>query len=210
VVDESQYLTLLLLSFLFGTSIYAPPLLILFKKIRKLEKEKENMLKSLSEELNRVKENTKEALLNEWLESLREKDIRYKNELEVEIKFIYPFVKALGYSDDDIEIRRKITVQIGTQTLQIEADWVIYKNGKPFFVIEAKEPSVSLDSKKVKNQAKSYAFALGVSLYVITNGEFLHVYKWTPEEEILLLGLHITELALDWETIKNILGADTT
>ena len=78
------------------------------------------------------------------------------------------------------------------------------------FIIEAKDSKVSLEAKKVKDQAKSYAFAIGTPLYVITNGEQIYVYKWTPEEDHLIISVHITELAQKWKIIRNILGAGTS
>ncbi len=139
----------------------------------------------------------------EWLLSMANRT--YRNEIEVEIKFVYPLFRFLGYSDEDLLIRVPVRMQVGRQQIQAQADWVIFRNGNPVIVVEAKEPGHPL-GEQVVEQAKSYAFGLKVPLYAVTNGRRLQVFRREVVNDICLIDCVDNELSNYWSNLVHYLG----
>ena len=63
------------------------------------------------------------------------------SEADVENKIIVPLLRKVGIirTDKDFSLRVPVKMQLGRQTVTKEADIVIYRDRKPFIVIEAKQ-----------------------------------------------------------------------
>ena len=153
-----------------------------------------------------LKEHHIQCFPQEWIQKLDTRN--YENEIEVEIKFVFPLMMYLRYSLDEMRIRVPVTIPAGTQSIDCTADWVITQkseNGDCKMLIEVKSPNVSLNDS-VKQQARSYAFALDIPKYVITNGRQIVVFERGVENDREILNLLVEEFEQEWNTIKNILG----
>lgn len=79
-----------------------------------------------------------------------------KTEEDVKNKIVVPYLKSLGYSDNDIQYEVSIPVFAGTKKIIVKADIVIYIDDLPCLVIETKRPDRFIDEKD-KLQVRSYA-----------------------------------------------------
>ena len=61
-------------------------------------------------------------------------------------------------------------------------------------------------NEAVKQQARSYAIALDIPKYVITNGRQIVVFERGVESDREILNLYVNEFEQKWNTIKSILG----
>jgi hypothetical protein len=129
----------------------------------------------------------------------------YRNEVEVEIKFVYPLLRFLGYSSNDLQARVDTPVQVGRKKEVPTADWVILKNGKPFFIIEAKKHNQQIN-EEVLAQARSYAYGLNISHYAVTNGREFSIYTRGNESDTRIMRCNIEQLEENWEKLKAIIG----
>ena len=134
----------------------------------------------------------------------------YRNEIEVEIKFIQPLVKYLGYREEDIDLRVPVDLQMGTQFIKGEADWVLWDRKtdptNPSVVIEAKAPNQALDDK-VQGQARSYAFVLNAPVYAITNGKRLRIFRRGIQSDACVVNCDVTtNLRESWSAIYQAVG----
>jgi hypothetical protein len=160
-------------------------------------------IRDLKNQVSILTTNTLESLRPQWVESLPHN--LYRNEVEVEIKFIYPLLGFLGYSANDMEVRVNVPIQVGRQIALPVADWVIKKEGKPFFVIEAKRRDQPI-TNEVLAQARSYAYGLNINLYVVTNGNDFQIYTRGNEADRCLLSCHVDKLDENWKQIKMLIG----
>ena len=98
------------------------------------------------------------SIREKWLE--RASGFTVRNETEVEFKLVGPLLSFLDFSENSIDIRKSISVQVGRNSVQGQADWVVWnhKKTKVILVVEAKGPNQVLD-QSVKAQARSYATA---------------------------------------------------
>lgn len=140
----------------------------------------------------------------QWIETLPA--LTYRNEIEVEIKFIAPLVTFLGFTPEQIDIRVPIAVQVGRQTSNGQADWVLWAPGRraPIAIIEAKAPGAPLNGA-AQGQARSYAFALNAPLILLTNGRQLELYRRGVQEDQRILSATPGTLARDWPTLATAL-----
>jgi hypothetical protein len=131
----------------------------------------------------------------------------YNNEVEVEIKFVYPFMRFLGYEIGDLKTRVSVSVPVGRQKVTGIADWVVFKNQleKPFLVIEAKEQNQKLNGA-VQEQARSYAYALNAPFYMLTNGKEIFVFERKVDNDVCLFSLTVNNLPAQWQVIEQVLG----
>jgi hypothetical protein len=132
------------------------------------------------------------------------KDITYRNEVEVEIKFIYPLMRFLGYGPSELKTRVPVEIQTGRKRTTVVADWVVYLE-KPYLVIEAKEPGQAL-SDSVQEQARSYAYGLGAPLYMLVNGKELTVFERRLDADTVLLHSTMNDLIEKWDILESIIG----
>ena len=148
---------------------------------------------------------------DEWLKSIGE--INYRNEIEVEVKFIHPLLRFLGYGSNDFQIRVPVTVQVGRQQTRGEADWVIWHAAAPrgqrqaLVVLEAKESGQQLDAA-AQEQARSYAFGLNAPMYVLTNGRRLRILRRGIQGDSCVVDCDVDGLPDSWARIEQTIGAD--
>lgn len=136
----------------------------------------------------------------QWLASLPA--VTYRNEIEVEVKFVAPLLHHLGYTPTQTDIRVSVAVQVGRQTNNGQADWVLWSadRRRPIAVLEAKKPTEPLNGA-VHAQARSYAFALNAPLIILTNGRQLDIYRRGIEADTLVVSSKISALAHHWPAI---------
>ena len=109
------------------------------------------------------------------------KETEYKNEEEVKVKVVLPWLESLGYKKNCMEFEKTIKVQEGRKSKSIFADIVIYSDNKletPIIVVDTKGPKEIL-SKNGKDQVISYARLLPkiAPIAVLTNGSNVHIYQ---------------------------------
>ena len=131
-----------------------------------------------------------------------------ESEVEVEIKFIEPLLRALGYSSSDFRVRVPLTMRLGHQLVSGVADWLVFEKtrNRPLCIIEAKARDVPL-SRDAVEQARSYAHALSVPYYMITNAAELRIYMRGLPEDNLLFETSVEKLGTAWKTLESIMGA---
>jgi len=118
-----------------------------------------------------------------------------KNEASVEVHFVTPFIKDVGYTPEDISCKESISeipVGKGRQKILYKPDFVLKIKGIPSVVIDAKSPKE--DITKWCLQCSSYCLELNkyydynpVQYYILTNGFNFALYKWDKREPILTL-----------------------
>lgn len=200
----------LILILIVDRRIYKENVQIIDDKYQKsLESFRKDYQNKMNRKLNEVLQNTRPLYLERWCNEVATAD--YKNEKEVETKFIYPFIRFLGYELNDIEMQYSMKVPIGRQEVLAIADFVIFnpKTHVPLIVIEAKPPTQSLNTD-VQNQARSYAFSMNAPYYIITNGISLSLYKRDVYQDNRLLAIDIKNLQNQWNKVDEILGTKSS
>ncbi len=108
-----------------------------------------------------------------------------QNEADVEVKFVYPFFRLLGYSD--AYCREKYPLKLynpGKQGRKPEIDIIYFSTEKhenqgqdtSLLLVEAKEPS-KVDLEEDVAQAIFYSNYLKPLFYVVTNSHRLMIFK---------------------------------
>lgn len=186
-----------------GIGLYA-----LYNKNQVKDEEKrklETKIQELEKRINLLSKNAVADLLGSWCKEVSTEI--YSSEIDVEIKFVYLFMRFLGYNMSDLKTRVPIEVPVGRKKVVGIADWVVYnhQSGRPFLVIEAKEPNQQLNTL-VQDQARSYAFGLNAPLYLLTNGKEIVVFERKIENDFCLLNVNVKDLYQQWQTVEQILG----
>jgi hypothetical protein len=153
--------------------------------------------------IERLRHQAELARRDDWLQAV--KAAAYRNETEVEVKFIAPMVRYLGYGIDDMAIRVRLRIKVGRSEARSEADWVLSVNGVPRVVIEAKAPGVTLDQDAIE-QAQSYAVAVNALAYILTNGHSLIVFQRGIQSDRALVNCSAAELADEWHRVQHVVG----
>jgi hypothetical protein len=194
----------------FGVSVF---LVVLYfrqrQRARMLEQALAKSTTRFEAQVKVLEQNALQALRDEWLRGIGKG--QYNNEIEVEIKFIYPLLQFLGYGRDDFQIRVPVSVQVGRQRNKGEADWVIWhrdsKNQRrAVAVIEAKRDDQPLDIS-TQEQARSYAFALNAPMYVLTNGRRVRVFRRGVQNDTCIVDCEACDLMGTWNVVEGALGA---
>ena len=128
-------------------------------------------------------------------------------EEDVKVKFLAPYLRDHGYSEDCIDYDVAITVQEGTKRKTIFADAVVYTSPHhtaPVLLCEAKRVKVPL-SRPVREQAISYARLLDsiAPLALITNGLQTQVFHTLSKRRLPELP---QRSALDEDVLKFVLS----
>lgn len=198
--DSGSFLSLFFCMILWLFIAALVGVVILYNKLRQAR----NLISSLKVE-------NKERTLEEWLEEI--KTTSYRNEIEVEVKFIYPLVEQLGYKNTDFDIRVPVNIQVGRNRSRGEADWVLWNkrsgtdNQQARVVIEAKAPHQDLN-EEVQAQARSYAFALNAPIYVNTNGRRIQIFHRGVQGDKCVVDCDVKELSKKWSEIRASLRND--
>jgi len=113
---------------------------------------------------------------------------QFKNEEEVKINFLLPFLKTKGYNEDCYDFNKSIEIHEGRKRKNIFADVVVYASSQkiaPIILCETKSPDEILN-RSVKEQAISYARLLPkiAPLCLITNGLQIQVYQTLNKNRI--------------------------
>lgn len=194
------------LPFFFITTVALCGILFAYwRRSKHIKQDLTRRLESLEQQHRLLTQDAELVSRNEWLRSIV--DTTYRNEVEVEIKFIYPLMQFLGYEDKELQVRVPVAVQVGRQQVAAEADWLVTdsQQGRPTIVIEAKEPNQQLNGA-VCEQARSYAYGLKVPTYMITNGNRLQIYQRGVVDDQCVVDCTMQELASSWDIIEQAIG----
>jgi len=129
------------------------------------------------------------------------------SEKDVETKVIQPlFSDILGYPDESLSWAKPITVTFGHEKKTKEADLVVIHKTKPLMVVEAKKPTVPVQSGF--EQVDSYAFALETPYSVVTNGKsFILRGYYSFNTKINIIEDQIEELKKNnWKRVKDLIS----
>ena len=96
---------------------------------------------------------------------IRKKWVVLTEEEKVRQCFILRLINEMGIPASHISVERKITLNSLTKRYDI----VVYKDAKPWMVVECKAPNIPLN-QEVINQAGRYNQTLNADIIVITNG----------------------------------------
>jgi len=166
-------------------------------------------LETTQELVRRLREENERLALEEWFRGIV--DTSYRNETEVEVKFVYPLVRFLGYSNQSVDVRVPVEVRVGRKQIRGEADWVLWDrltdpdHPHAIAVIEAKAFAQPLDNQ-VQSQARSYAFGLDAPTYAITNGQRLQIFRRGIQSDDCLVDCTVDDLSSAWPAIQEVLG----
>ena len=83
------------------------------QKFKSLRLKLEGEVTSLEQLVEQLKQDALEASRDEWFRSLR--NTNYRNQIEVEVKFIYPLLHVLGYESNSYQVRVPVAVQVRRQ-----------------------------------------------------------------------------------------------
>jgi hypothetical protein len=179
------------------------------QKIATLNAKHENELSLRHSFITGLKEQYAQRPIMEWFEEAN--GAAYRNEIEVETKFVYPMLRNLGFKNHNLDVRYPISIQVGRSSNRGEADWVVWSAGeddparKVLFVVEAKAQNQELTTEVIY-QTRSYAFALNAPSYVCTNGKRIVIYRRGVEQDICALDCAVEELRKHWADIRALIG----
>ena len=115
------------------------------------------------------------------------------NEADVEVRFIGPLLRHLGYTDNDIHPKYKVIFQEGRRGRPHEADFAVFAGSihskdTSLLVVEAKGPEEKLENGK--EQGESYAANLRVPFMLLTNGQVYELWQVqiSSESHLVLSG----------------------
>jgi type I restriction enzyme M protein len=129
------------------------------------------------------------------------------SERDVETKLLHGlFTKDLGYPESSLKFAVPVKLVFGREKKTKEADLVIYHNGKPVIVIEAKKPTETIQSGI--DQVDSYAFALQAPYSLVTNGKTLVLRGYYSfNSRINILEQNIEDLKKNgWKNLKDLIS----
>lgn len=136
------------------------------------------------------------------------------DEASLRQEFLNPFFRALGWDMENeaglIPAHREVIAESRTDIGR--ADYLFQISRKPRFVCEAKKPAEELPPHA--QQAKSYAWTIGVPLAVLSDFEEMHLYivGSEPKENEPLVGLwktyHFREYCAKAREIWDLLARD--
>ena len=96
-------------------------------------------------------------MLKQWItENIPDFNLLAASEEDMKVKVLLPYLRTLGYSDQELGFEKGIDVQIGTKKTRVYSDIVVKIDGKVEMVIDAKRPRRSLAEKDLL-QVISYA-----------------------------------------------------
>lgn len=131
-------------------------------------------------------------------------------------EIVVPILKRLGYSvSGPNQIIRSKTllhpfVMIGSKQypINIVPDYLLYSDGRPGFVLDAKRPDTELVKSKHAEQAYSYAIhpEVRVRFYALCNGRQLAAYDIYGIAPIFVIDFQ--NIDRDWKLIKSVLSPE--
>ena len=129
-------------------------------------------------------------------------------------EIVVPILKRLGYSASGPNkiVRGKALkhpfVMIGSKRHQVNIvpDYLLYTEGRPACVVDAKRPDAALVKSKHAEQAYSYAIHpdVRVRFYALCNGRQLVAYDTSGIGPIFVI--EFAEIERDWEIVESVLS----
>lgn len=120
---------------------------------------------------------------------------RLGNEADVEAWFLLKLLDHLGYNEDEIRLKESLKehkIGKGSKSEYYRPDFLIFSNGFPSLVIDAKHPKEKIENWT--HQCSSYSLEINkefehnpVLYYIISNGLSTSLYKWDSAKPILVL-----------------------
>lgn len=111
--------------------------------------------------------------IKQWiLNNIKDFNSSVRTEEDLKIKVLIPFLKELGYSDEEFRFENGIDVAIGTRKTTVRSDLEVLIDGRVELVIDTKSPTKSISEKDIL-QSASYAKLIDTppALYgITTNG----------------------------------------
>lgn len=133
-----------------------------------------------------------------------------RSEDDVKTKILLPLLKQIRIINNDNDYSQEVPVQItsGRKRETKFADIVIYKGGKPYIVVEAKDKDVKIDDDEI-SQLDSYSIWLKAPYGIVCNGrEFVMRVYLFGNERVFLIKRALSRLDLD--LINDALSNETT
>ena len=130
-------------------------------------------------------ENNTEVIFDE----VRKKWLRLTPEEWVRQNFIQYLLQTKKYPASIIAVEKEI--KLGD--LKKRCDIVVYRNDKPWMIVECKEQGVALNDAVIQQILRSN-ITLNVSILVITNGESTYAVELNNKE------MSVLEVLPDWNT----------
>lgn len=118
------------------------------------------------------------------------------SEADVENKVIIPLFKALGLirNNNDYSLRVPVRIHSGHQIETKQADIVIYKDNRPYIVIEAKSPDARIDDDAIA-QLDSYAMWLPARFGIACDGiSFVLRGYFEGNERVYLVNKRLSQI----------------
>lgn len=119
-----------------------------------------------------------------------------KSEEDIKIKIVLPFLKSLGFEENELTLEESFHLRLGSHTVRVDTgrqmeaarprlDILVKRNGQNYFVIEVKVDSHKLTDED-KEQAISYARLVHpiAPLAIVTNGRQSKIYDVLTKEGI--------------------------
>jgi len=124
----------------------------------------------------------------------------FKNEEDIKIKLILPYLKDLGFDESEISFEDSFSITLGRQKKIIggRSDILCKRNGQNLFLIELKKDSLLITQKDI-NQGISYARLLDniAPFTIISNGKETKVYDSITKKD--LTDTNISEHSEFWK-----------
>lgn len=111
------------------------------------------------------------------------------SEEDVKMKVVIPFLKKLGYKENQINLNVPIKAWLGRQSKVVYADLVVRDGKNAIIIVETKKPGTTLEEIH-KEQAISYARQFDpkpVPIAVVTNGSITKVYDVITKKTLVAI-----------------------
>ncbi|TAN01795.1 MAG: type I restriction enzyme HsdR N-terminal domain-containing protein [Chitinophagaceae bacterium] len=107
---------------------------------------------------------------------IRKRYVKLTPEEWVRQNFLQYLIQYARYPASLMAVEKEI--KLGE--LKKRCDIVIYKNSRPWMIIECKEPGTSINEETLQ-QILGYNMTLQVSYLVLTNGDYTYIMKCGPD-----------------------------
>ncbi|HEX7119813.1 MAG TPA: type I restriction enzyme HsdR N-terminal domain-containing protein [Longimicrobiales bacterium] len=123
---------------------------------------------------------------DEWFTRMLKLELR--TEKEVEIKFIVPLLKRLGYEDEDRFDGMPVPAAHGSRATTLVIDFAVFNSAsdalrsQPLLTVEAKHETRFRKQKEIanaRNQAQSYCLWTQCDFFMVTDGRTIEVFDLT-------------------------------
>ncbi len=139
--------------------------------------------------------------------------LTFGNEADVEVRFVVPFLRALGYDEiDDIRAKYPVVFREGRRGRKPEADFVVFygplqNRDTSILVVEAKAPGE--DFEDARSQAESYASNVRSPFLLITDGGKLEIWQLQESmESQKVFAVSVTNIASERGRLESILAKE--